>query len=94
MPSGFLQTAGTHSSHKEVQVERSKRCNLKKVQVENCKLHRGMLDLEYDSYVAAVKRLCYPADSPMALVSSPLALRMENLNLARTSAFGQLTSSR
>ena len=34
------------------------------------------------------------ADSPIALVSSPLALRIENLNLARTSAFGQLTSSR
>lgn len=31
---------------------------------------------------------------PIALVSSPLAFRMENLNFARTSLFGQLTSNR
>lgn len=47
-----------------------------------------------DVTAVAGRSLCFTADSPMALVSSPLALRMENLNLARTSAFGQLTSSR
>lgn len=34
------------------------------------------------------------SDLPIALVSSPLALRIENLNLARTSLFGQLTKRR
>lgn len=31
---------------------------------------------------------------PIAFVSSPLAFKMENLNFARTSLFGQLTSNR